>query len=210
MAENEVAERLGFQDGDQIDYDDAVKLRELLVGQYIVDITKTTGQALYDANYKGVDYYYYGGRGEYDDVLEYHLSGGLVLRAHAHDGGCGCTNGCFSVDIEEQTKARLIGATILNVTVEEEVYSEEESQTIVDGQGQAPRDGSSTIDVFVYVPGLQGEERLSLVKSAGGDNGYYGWGFHFSVSHPVLRVAESPRLPHALEGVTRALEEREN
>ncbi|QGZ16687.1 hypothetical protein PBI_DEWDROP_39 [Microbacterium phage Dewdrop] len=181
-----------------IAYDDKDELVSVLVGHRISSITETTGRALAKAkDPKGT---YYGNRGEYDDVLEFHLDNGVTLRAHAHDGGCGCSNGCFSVDLEEDVKAKLIGATILGVQVEETVtdyYSNDETpNVIINGEGNVPSDGSSTIRVFVYTDlastmpvGEPDPSRLPLVTSMGGDNGYYGWGFHFSVDRTIV-VAE--------------------
>lgn len=194
-AMTDIMTRLGKQPGDEIDYDDAETLRAILVGRKIVSITRTTGEALHRAE-KGDDGYYFGGRGEYDDVIEYHFSDGLTLRAHAHDGGCGCSNGCFSVALPEDAGEKLIGSTIMNVSVEERTtewsYPEGDiEKVIVDGKGETPSDGSSTIRVFAYLPGL--DEPAVLVESEGGDNGYYGWGFHFSIAHPVLVVQEAPQ-----------------
>lgn len=198
--------RLGKQPGDDISYDDAETLRTILVGRKITAITNTTGEALHKAE-KGENGYYWGGRSGYDDVIEYHFADGLTLRAHAHDGGCGCSNGCFSVAISDEARQRLIGATIMNVSVEERTtewtYPEGDvEKVIVDGKGQTPSDGSSTIKVFAYLPGL--DEPAVLVESEGGDNGYYGWGFHFSIAHPVLVVEEtSQRAAITAEGTER-------
>lgn len=197
---NDIVKPLGQQAGAEIDYDDAETLRALLVGQRVVAITETTGQELYDRN--EIAGYHYGGRGEYDRVLEYHLAGGVVLRAHAHDGGCACSNGCFSVGIPDADRERIIGATIMSITIEERVndyYSDDpDGQLIVDGAGSRPHDGDSTIKVFAYLPGLS--ERTVLVESSGGDNGYYGWGFHFSVGHPLLVIGESEPRRQISEG----------
>lgn len=201
----DIMNRLGKQPGDQIGYDDATTLRALLTGQRIVAINETTGKALHKAEAPADDYYW-GGRGEYDKVIEYHLAGGVVLRAHAHDGGCACSNGCFTVDVSDEARRKLIGATIMNVSVEERTsdYDWESGRdiekVIVDGHGETPSDGSSTIQVFAYLPGL--DERTVLVESAGGDNGYYGWGFHFSIAHPVLVVQESTERPALEEGTS--------
>lgn len=183
---------LGKQPGDDIDYDDVDTLRALLAGQQITAITETTAGEIEGR----ADGY---GRDEYDKVIEYHLASGVTLRAHARDGGCGCTNGCFTVDVPHDARQKLIGATIMNVTTEEkasEGWSENPEVLIVDGNGEPPFDGSSEIKVFAYLPGI--DEPAVLVESAGSDNGYYGWGFHFSIVHPVLVVQE--QLPRALEG----------
>lgn len=104
-------------------YDDVEELKSVLVGQKITEITETTGAALERderrRNGQDADSYYYGRSGTYDRVLEYHLSNGATLRAHARDGGCACSNGCFSVDIDDETRSKIIGATIMNVSTEE-------------------------------------------------------------------------------------------
>jgi len=222
-----------------ITYDDHETLSKLLFGKQVVAIEKTTGAAIFaeehrrklaewklggNAGAKPSKYYYYSeGRGQYDDVLLYRLSGGITLRAHAHDGGCGCSNGCFSVEISEEDQARLIGATILSVQIEEieqeyavlepgdAEYGETEpikstgqrwgyrpqagSRRINGGEREDGKDEAqeqARITVFVYtdlastqpVTGAD-PARIPLVTSEGGDNGYYGWGFHFSVDRTI-------------------------
>lgn len=203
---------------EHIRYADADALRSLLLGQKILSITETTGKAIHKAEYKlevaawreagavGEKPYrssYWGGRDEYDRVLQFHLDGGYTLRAHAHDGGCACSNGCFSVDIEAELRERLTGATILGLQVEErqtetswdDDYANRTETERVFIDGQPAEDGEtvntsdySTIVLFVYTDLIT--EKQPLVTSSGGDNGYYGWGFHFSVDRTIV-VEES-------------------
>lgn len=204
-----------------IDYDDVEKLKELLIGQRIVSVNRTTESKIVKKLRETGDgnefLYYSSGRGEYGEVIEYLLSGGATLRAHAHDGGCACSNGCFSVKLSEEDERRLIGATILGVRSEERslVYRENQDgdwdylpkgEPIVDGKSDEyqDRDGSAEIKIFVYTElqpqgvidtrgdgtvqtqdDLEEEMRVPLVTSEGGDNGYYGWGFTFSVDRTI-------------------------
>ncbi|PPG29669.1 hypothetical protein [Pseudoclavibacter sp. RFBB5] len=92
------------------------------------------------------------------------LDDGTKFVAQEADGGCACSNGCFSVEPSEGI-SRLIGATILNATVDEHK---------TDDYGD-----SAVIKLFVYVEGLTGAQEL--FSSEGTDNGYYGWGYHLFV-----------------------------
>jgi hypothetical protein len=104
-------------------------------------------------------------------VLTFVLDDGSLLKAHATDGGCACSNGCFTVEPGNVAKG-----VITNVEVTENVQSwdETEGEPITPG---SQSDGSSVIRVFVY--GELGQQLL--VSSEGSDNGYYGWGFWLSV-----------------------------
>lgn len=111
---------------------------------------------------------------DYNRVLTFVLDNGTRLKAHATDGGCGCSNGCFTVEPGGDVRG-----TITNVVVNE---------IASDYMGNDPReiepgsisDGESVISIFVYADiGQQ-----VLVESSGEDNGYYGWGFWFSVERP--------------------------
>lgn len=167
-----------------IEYDDVEKIRGVLVGAKIVVIAE-----------KNAD-------NTYAKEIHYGLSNGVTLKAHATDGGCACSNGCFTVDLEEDVKAKLLGATILAVQIEEAVsadWGDNQTKLIVNGEGESPREGSAEIKIFVYTDltpraADEGEEaahgsRLPLVTSNGGDNGYYGWGFNLSVDRTIV-VAE--------------------
>lgn len=128
-----------------IEYTDIASLKSALVGRSIVS-TLSEGDA-------------------YDRVLSFVLDDGTILKAHATDGGCACSNGCFTVENPESANG-----TILNVELRE----------TVDGSDVEPGsilEGSATIRVYVY------DElgKHTLIESEGGDNGYYGWGFWLSV-----------------------------
>lgn len=194
-----------------IAYDDAEKLQDLLVGQKIVSVNRTTESAMVKKlrDEQGYDLYYSShGRDEFEEVLEFFLSGGITLRAHANDGGCGCDNGCFTAKLSEEDERRLIGATILSVRTEERRLEyrkdadgnwdyQPEGEPIINGKRDEDRDeyldGSAEIKVFVYTDlastqPVKGEDpsRVPLVSSYGGDNGYYGWGFTFSVDRTIV------------------------
>ncbi|QNJ55925.1 hypothetical protein SEA_RASPUTIA_35 [Microbacterium phage Rasputia] len=215
-------------DYSDIRYDDADTLRSVLIGQKIVEIGETTGEAIEQAKHDLEHEKWEAGgkigpepwkshsynRDEYDRVLLFRLSGGMTLRAHAHDGGCGCSNGCFTVDIAEEVRAKLLGATILSVEVEERNldyrrltpedpgYDAEKDAAsrigqwaYVEGDLRGPDssdDDSARIRVFVYTDLVP--ERQPLVTSEGGDNGYYGWGFHWSVDRTITITETGKRL----------------
>ncbi|GAA4762341.1 DUF7448 domain-containing protein [Microbacterium gilvum] len=138
-----------------IEYTDAEKIRQALVGRSIVS-TISEGE-------------------EYKRVLSFVLDDGTLLKAHATDGGCSCTNGCFSVE-----PVASVAGTILNVEVKEfeESYGSE-AKEITPG---SITDGGATIQIFVYTDLAAGGH--VLVESEGQDNGYYGWGFWLSVHTP--------------------------
>jgi hypothetical protein len=137
-----------------IEYTDTDRIRTALVGRAIVG-----------TSVEGTDY---------DRVISFHLDDGTQLKAHATDGGCGCSNGCFSV-----APGNTVRGTITNVEVKEFAtdWSSDPEREIEPG---SISDGSATIKIFVY--GELGEQLL--VSSEGGDNGYYGWGFWLSVEKP--------------------------
>lgn len=143
-------------DDDAIDYNEVERIRAALVGRSIVSTLS-----------EGTDY---------ERVLSFVLDDGSTLKAHATDGGCACSNGCFSVE-----PGNVVRGTITNVDVEEwvESWSDDKSQRVEPG---SIRDGSAKINLFVYTD--LGEHLL--VESEGNDNGYYGWGFWLSVVKPEV------------------------
>lgn len=130
-------------DNAAIEYTDAAKIKSALVGRSIVT-TISEGQ-------------------DTDRVLSFVLDDGTVLKAHATDGGCACSNGCFTV-----APVNVIKGTITNVEVREfrQTWDGAEGEQIEPG---SDRDGSAVIRVFVYAD--LGEQ--VLVESEGSDNGYY-------------------------------------
>lgn len=142
-------------DDNAIEYTDVEALKEALVGREVLHVTES-------------------GEG-YQKVLTFVLDDGTLLKAHATDGGCACSNGCFTVD----TGTLPLG-TILNVEVAEEgeEYGWDAPRVIEPGSLDY---GSTTIRIFVYTE----LGRNTLVESEGGDNGYYGWGFWLSVEKPI-------------------------
>lgn len=144
-----------FEADNPIDYTEVEKIKAALVGRTITN-TLSRGQ-------------------DYDRVVSFVLDDGTVLNAHAQDGGCGCSNGCFTVE-----PGNNIRGTITNVEVQEiaSVYDYDSHQD-VEGEVEpgSVSDGQATINVFVYTDLGQ----HTLVTSEGGDNGYYGWGFWLSV-----------------------------
>lgn len=143
-------------DADAIGYDDTKTLSDALVGRSVV-ATRSEGSG-------------------YHQVISFILDDGSTLKAHAADGGCACSNGCFTVDNPDD----VIGATILGVEVQEvaQAYDYEAGDYVE--KSVAPRsirDGSATIRLFVYTE----LGKKTLVESEGGDNGYYGWGYHLTV-----------------------------
>lgn len=141
-------------DDGAIDYSDVDKLKAALVGRSIVS---TTSQG-----------------SDYDRVLTFVLDDGTLLKAHATDGGCACSNGCFTV-----APGNVAKGTITNVEVEEiaSSWSSDGGKRVEPG---SISDGEAKIRVFVY--GDLGQQ--VLVESEGSDNGYYGWGFWLSVEKP--------------------------
>lgn len=139
----------------QIEYTNIEKIKAALVGRSIV-ATETEGES-------------------YSRVISFKLDDGTTLKAHATDGGCGCTNGCFTVDNPDS-----ITGTILNVEVSEEAQTydyaarENERKQVTPG---SISDGEATIRIYVYTE----IGKATLIESEGGDNGYYGWGFWLSV-----------------------------
>lgn len=117
------------------DYDDIDSLKAALVGRKIINLASEGS--------------------EFNKVDTFVLDDGSLLKAHAADGGCACSNGCFSVE------SSAVGGTIMSISLDEHVEGEE-----------------GIITVFV----MTDMESGALVRSEGGDNGYYGWGFTFSVT----------------------------
>jgi len=115
--------------------------------------------------------------------LSYTLDDGTVLKATESDGGCSCANGCFSVAPGDGEEAldRAIGATILNVEVEE-LAKDWEADHPVHAliEPGSISSGDATIRLFVYTE----LGKATLVESEGSDNGWYGWGFWMSVDRP--------------------------
>ncbi len=152
-------------DDQAIKYFDIDKLGEVLIGKRISGV-RNVGEGT-------------------SKTIEFDL-GGVVLVAHATDGGCSCSNGCFTVD----TELTGVDATILNVEIEEradDYWTGGEGGVIEPG---SISNGSAVIRIFVYTELGKSE----LVKSEGSDNGYYGWGFWLSVVPKVIAVAEGGAL----------------
>lgn len=139
-----------------IEYTDVESIRKALIGRSVVH-TRGSG-------------------GDYPATVTFVLDDGTKLTAHATDGGCACTNGCFSV-----RPGNVPRGTITNVVVREavETWGEDRPAQVEPG---SVSDGSATIEVFVYAD--LGEQ--VLLTSQGGDNGYYGWGFWLSVDRPEV------------------------
>lgn len=142
-----------------IEYTNVDDLKTALVGRSIVSIVS-----------EGADY---------DKVVSFVLDDGSIVKAHATDGGCGCTNGCFTVASGEPVRG-----TIMNVELTETVSDydydngRDIERTVEPGSID---DGSAVIRLFVYT---DLDDKQLLVESEGGDNGYYGWGFWLSVHAP--------------------------
>ena len=131
----------------QITYNDVEALKKILVGKRIVGSRKGTRSDAYDPDL---------------DFIEFILDDGTVLEARATDGGCSCSNGCWSVENSVLPDAESI---ITNVECAEDA----------DEWGY-----SATLRLSVYADDVKTE----LVKSEGGDNGYYGWGYALFVKTP--------------------------
>jgi hypothetical protein len=133
----------------QIDYNDTTALRAALVGRRIVETRKGVVKEGWD---KGMD------------SIEFVLDDGTILEAREADGGCACTNGCWSVEAPAEPPT----SVITNVEVVDEKDSEWSE--------------SATLRMFVYAEGIP--TATELIRSEGGDNGYYGWGYHVYVKAP--------------------------
>jgi len=142
-------------DNDAIEYNEVDKIREALVGRSIVSTLS-----------EGTDY---------ERVLSFVLDDGTVLKAHATDGGCACTNGCFTV-----APGSVVRGTITNVEVKEYETDFDGNAAREVALGEHPDSGR--VNLFVYTD--LGEH--VLIESEGGDNGYYGWGFWLSVVKPEV------------------------
>jgi hypothetical protein len=142
-------------DAAAIEYTDVDALRSALVGRTITE-TRATGD-------------------EYSKVISFVLDDGSVLNAHATEGGCACSNGCFTVANPEQ-----VSGTILGVEVAESSQSWDGTETPVTPGSIS--DGTGVLRLFVY------DElgKHTLVQSEGSDNGYYGWGYFLSVQQPEV------------------------
>jgi hypothetical protein len=127
-----------------IAYDNTDELKNLLVGHRIVSVTKGTRAQIDPDDWNGSL-----------EAFTYTLDNGVELIAAGTDGGCACSNGCFTL-----TEGALPDNAITNVEVAED-YSYGSQQV-----------GAATIRMFVY----SGDEKTELFSSSGGDNGYYGWG----------------------------------
>lgn len=138
------------------EYTDVQQIKDALVGKSIVS-TLSAGSGL-------------------DRVLTFVLDDGSLLKAHATDGGCACTNGCFTVE-----PGNVVRGTITNVELEELADSWDSSGRVAVAPGSVS-DGEAHINVFVY----SDLGRQLLLSSEGGDNGYYGWGFWLSVEKPEV------------------------
>lgn len=143
-------------DNDAIEYSDVKKIKDALVGKSIIS-TLSEGRDL-------------------ERVLTFVLDDGSLLKAHATDGGCACTNGCFTVE-----PGNVVRGTITNVEVEEFADSWESTGKVKVAPGSVSY-GEARINVFVY----SDLGRQLLVSSEGNDNGYYGWGFWLSVQKPEV------------------------
>lgn len=136
-----------------IAYDDQAALRELLVGRRIVETRKSTAKT-WDWS-------------DEMDSIEFVLDDGQVLKAIATDGGCACSNGCWSVESPD-------------VVAPDQVITSVETVEDLDGEYSVHGDGGATLRLFVYAAGI----RTEIVRSEGGDNGYYGWGYALLVETP--------------------------
>lgn len=137
-----------------IEYTDVESIRKALIGRSVVHTL--------------------GSGGDYPSKVIFVLDDGTRLTAHATDGGCACSNGCF--DIRPGNVPR---GVITNVVVREsvETWSDDSRKPVEPG---SVSDGSGVIELFVYAD--LGEQ--VLVTSRGKDNGHYGWGFWLSVERP--------------------------
>jgi hypothetical protein len=136
-----------------IGYDDQLALRELLVGRRIVETRKSTAKAESWSDEM--------------NAVEFVLDDGQVLKAIATDGGCACSNGCWSVENPD-------------VVAPDQIITGVETAEDLDGEWSTHGDGSATLRLFVYAAGIKSE----IVRSEGGDNGYYGWGYALLVETP--------------------------
>lgn len=141
-------------DAGAIEYTNVEAIRSALIGRRIVSTIGTGG--------------------DYPADIKFVLDDGTILTAHATDGGCACSNGCFSVK-----PATAVTGTILNVAVKEMVDSWDTSAKREVAPGSVT-DGEAEIRIFVYTD--LGEHLI--MTSEGGDNGYYGWGFWLHVDAP--------------------------
>lgn len=114
------------------------------------------------------------GTNHYDGVITVALDNGKLFIARESHGGCACSNGCFDLTMAERLPDGVItGAEVV--------------ETVEYGEIGA---GGSTIRLFIYT----GDEKTELFSSTGGDNGYYGWGYHLYVQFPEELDAPSQSL----------------
>jgi hypothetical protein len=138
-------------------YDDVDAIKAALVGRRIIETRKGKQEEWY--------------RGPLD-TIEFVLDDGTILEARETDGGCACSNGCWSVESVDAAPTQVI----TNVEAVEEL----------DDNGYTTHgDGTATLRLFVYADQVKAE----LVKSVGGDNGYYGWGYELVVKRPAVQGA---------------------
>jgi hypothetical protein len=137
----------------EIDYNDEKALTALLVGRRIIETRHTKVR---DRSWRG-DL----------DAIQFVLDDGQVLEVQEADGGCACSNGCWSVENPETAPT----SVITRVEVIDEKH---------DTYGE-----SATLRMFVYIDQIKTE----LVRSEGGDNGYYGWGYNVVVKAPTAAVS---------------------
>lgn len=117
----------------------------------------------------------------YERIISFVLNDGTILRAHATNGGCACSNGCFTVE----PGSTPVAGTITNVEVSEQVetYDTDGPKEVTPG---SVSDGEARIRIYVYAD----MDKALLIESEGGDNGYYGWGFWLDVLAPEQEATD--------------------
>ena len=149
-----------------VKYDDLETLRGLLVGQTIESVTKSNA-----------------GWTDYTDPsgsVVICLSNGVELEALEAEGCGGCINGWWTVGSEA-----VAGATIMNLSLEEHYTAN--GVPVTDRGTHWPQEQDSMVKIILFALTEAGDE-MGLVTSYGQDNGSYGWGFHFKVGLPSLRL----------------------
>ena len=135
-----------------VQYDDTEMLKRLLVGREIVRV---------DKDIKRFDEWHSRNMA----VISFTLDNGVVLEARETDGGCSCSNGCWSV-----ANNAIPEGVIMNVEIEET-----DPET-----GEPVRRDDEWAIIRMFVMDDLGN-RVPLIESEGGDNGYYGWGYELHV-----------------------------